>query len=146
LTSFHHGKRIWETLGLTVSDAPAVNRENMRLAEYARARREQQIFSGQWGLQDRLSAKKSLYAYLKEMAEGLSKQKDRVWKVLPWLEKYSGGKDIQIGQITGKWFTNFQDYLIKDSGLSEQSAGSYAIRSEWPFGRRHLYTTRLYDP
>ncbi|MDR0656339.1 MAG: tyrosine-type recombinase/integrase [Treponema sp.] len=127
LDIYHGGKRIWESLGLTVSDDPAVNRENMRLAEYARAKREQQIFSGQWGLQDRIGAKKPLYSYLKGMAQGRNKQKDRVCKVLPWLEKYSGGKEIQIGQVTGKWFTSFQNYLIKDTGLSEQSANSYAF-------------------
>jgi integrase len=126
LDIYQNGKRTWEALSLSVSDEPAVNRENMRLAEYARARREQQLFSGQWGLQDRFSARKPLYAYLEKMAEGRNKQKDRVCKVLPWLEKYPGGKDIQIGQVTAKWFTNFQDYLFKDSGLSEQSAASYA--------------------
>jgi hypothetical protein len=126
LDIYQNGKRVWESLGLTVSDDPAVNRENTRLAEYARAKREQQIFSGQWGLQDRLGAKKPLYSYLEGMAEGRDKQKDRVCKVLPWLEKYPGGKEIQIGQVTAKWFSNFQNYLIKDTGLSEQSASSYA--------------------
>jgi integrase len=98
----------------------------MRLAEFARAKREQQVFSGQWGLQDRLSAKVPLYSYLEKMGEGRNKQKDRVCKVLPWLAKYPGGLSIQIGQVTAQWFTNFQDYLSKDSGLSDQSAYSYA--------------------
>jgi hypothetical protein len=47
LDIYQNEKRTWEALGLTVSDDPAVNRENTRLAEYARAKREQQIFSGQ---------------------------------------------------------------------------------------------------
>jgi hypothetical protein len=47
LDIYQSGKRTWEALGLTVSDDPTVNRENTRLAEYARAKREQQIFSGQ---------------------------------------------------------------------------------------------------
>jgi integrase len=126
LDIYQNGKRTWEPLHLTVSDDPATNRENMRLAEYARAKREQQIFSGAWGLQDKLSAKKSLYGYIQQMGEGRDKQKDRICKVLPWLEKYSGGAEIQLGQVTAKWFTNFQNYLLKDSGLSEQSAYSYA--------------------
>jgi hypothetical protein len=46
LDIYQNGQRIWETLGLTVSDDPSFNRENMCLAEYARARWEQQIFSG----------------------------------------------------------------------------------------------------
>jgi integrase len=98
----------------------------MRLAEYARATREQQIFSGAWGLQDRTGAKTALYAYLTKMAEGRNRQKDRVHKVLAWLEDYPGGKEIQLGQITSKWFAHFQNYLLKDSGLSALSAASYA--------------------
>jgi integrase len=146
LDIYQNGKRTWEALGLTVSDEPAVNRENMRLAEYARARREQQIFSGQWGLQDRLGARKTLYAYLETMAEGRDKQKDRIWKVLPWLEKFPGGREVQIGQITTKWFTGFRDYLLKDSGLSAQSANSYAYAVKMAFRQAVRENVILTDP
>ncbi|MFP3042050.1 site-specific integrase [Treponema primitia] len=88
--------------------------------------REQQLFSGEWGLIDRLGSKTALYSYIEKMSEGRDKQKDRVCKVLPWLKKYPGGLAIQVGQVQAKWFTNFQDYLLKDCGLSEQSAFSYA--------------------
>jgi integrase len=126
LDIYHNGRRTWESLHLTVSGDPVINRENMRLAEYARAAREQQLFSGAWGLQDKKGAKMPLYAYLTRMAEGRDRQKDRVHKVLSWLEEYPGGKEIQLGQVTSKWFINFQNYLLKDSGLSAQSAASYA--------------------
>jgi integrase len=127
LDIYINGKRSWEALNLTITNDPATNKESMRLAEFARAKREQQVFSGQWGLQDRLSAKMPLYSYLKKMGEGRNKQKDRVCKVLPWLAKYPGGNLIQIGQVSSKWFLNFQNWLLKDSGLSEQSANSYAF-------------------
>jgi hypothetical protein len=65
LDIYQNGRRTWESLRLTVSDDPAVNRETMRLAEYVRATREQQIFSGAWGLQDRTGSKMSLYSYFK---------------------------------------------------------------------------------
>jgi integrase len=60
------------------------------------------------------------------MGKDRNKQKDRVCKALPWLKKYPGGTAIQLGQITAQWFTNFQNFLVKDSGLAEQSANSYA--------------------
>ena len=126
LDIYVEGRRAWEALNLTWSNDLVINKETMRLAEYARAKREQQIFSGQWGLQDKVSAKMTLYAYLEKMGEGRDKKKDRVFKVLPHLEKYPGGRDIQLGQIGSKWFKNFQDYLLKDCELSEQSASSYA--------------------
>jgi integrase len=118
----------------------------MRLAEYARAKREQQIFSGAWGLQDRTSSKMSLHAYLTKMAEGRNKQKDRVHKVLTWLEEYPGGKSIQIGQVTTKWFTNFQNYLLKDSGLSAQSASSYAYAVKMALRQAVRENILLTDP
>jgi hypothetical protein len=126
LDIYVNGNRTWEALGLTLTGDPAANKEVMRLAEFAKARREQQVFSGQWGLQDRVSAKMSLYAYLEKMGEGRNRQKDRVCKVLPWLKKYPGGESVQLGALTEKWFANFQRYLQKDSGLSPQSASSYA--------------------
>ena len=66
LDIYTEGKRTWEALHLTVldTDDPAVQRETMRLAGIARAMREQQIFSGAWGIQDRTRGKMSLYAFL----------------------------------------------------------------------------------
>ena len=126
LDIYLEGRRTWEALHLTVTNDPVINRENRKLAEYARAMREQQIFSGKWSLQDKISAKTTLFSYLKKMAEGRNKQKDRVCKVLPHLEKYPGGKIIQLSQVSPKWFKNFQDYLLKECELSEQSASSYS--------------------
>ena len=127
LDVYVEGRRTWEALGLTLSNDPAINKETMRLAEYARSKREQQIFSGQWGLQDKMRAKMPLYTYLEKMSEGRDKSKDRVCRVLPHLERYPGGKDIQLGQVSSKWFKNLQDYLLRDGELSEQSASSYAF-------------------
>ena len=69
------GRRNWQALNLTLSSDSAINKETMRLAEFARAKREQQIFSGQWGLQDKISAKMTLYAYLENMGEGRDRKK-----------------------------------------------------------------------
>ena len=140
------GRRNWENLNLTVSSDPAMNKETMRLADYARIKREQQIFSGQWGLQDKARAKMSLYVYLEKMGEGRNKQKDRVCKVLPHLEKYSGGRDIQLGQINSKWFKSFQDYLQKDCELSENSANSYAYAVKMAFRQAVRENIILEDP
>ena len=125
LDVYHEGTRTWEALNLSLSNDPAVNKETMRLAEYARAKREQQIFSGQWGLQDRLSAKKSLYNYIEKISEGKSKRKDRSYKALKYLAEYPGGKEIQLGEITPKWFENFQEFL-ESKELAPQTVFSYA--------------------
>jgi integrase len=33
---------------------------------------------------------------------------------------------VQLGQVSAKWFADFQNWLLKDMGLSENSAASYA--------------------
>ncbi|MDR2095490.1 MAG: site-specific integrase [Treponema sp.] len=121
-----NGRRKWESLHLSVSTDKQQNREVMRLAEICRSKRESQMVSGEWGLLDPVGSKKTLYTYLNELGEGRSKQKDRIVKVKPYLEEYPGGTAIQIGQITERWFFGFQEYLLKNSGLSKSSANSYA--------------------
>ena len=127
LDIYVEGLRTWEALGLTITGDSGADKEALRLAGIARTMREQQIFSGTWGLQDRTRAKMALYAYLEKMGEGRNRQKDRVCKVLLHLAKFPGGKEIQLGQVSGKWFESFQDYLLKDRDLSESSAHGYAF-------------------
>jgi integrase len=122
-------------LRLSVSTDRKQNKEIMRLAEICRSKREAQIVSGEWGLLDPVDGKKTLYTHLSEMGEGRSKQKDRIVKVKPYLEKYPGGTAIQLGQITEKWFSGFQGYLLKNSGLSKSSANSYAAAVRMALGK-----------
>ncbi|WP_010259834.1 site-specific integrase [Treponema primitia] len=127
LDIYVNGSRKWESLKLTLTGDPDQDKDILRKAKYARSVREGQLFDGQWGLQDQTGAKKTLFKFIEKMGEGRDKKKDRICKVLPYLEKYPGGISIQIGQVNAKWFTNFQNYLVKDSGLNETSANSYAF-------------------
>jgi integrase len=126
LDIIHKGSRHWENLGLSVTADRAQMKEVMRLAEIARSKRETQLFSGEWDLLDPVSGKKSLYSCLEDLGKDRDKRKDRVNKVLPYLKKYPGGESVQIGQVTAKWVADFQSWLLKDTGLSESSAASYA--------------------
>ncbi|AEF80237.1 site-specific integrase [Leadbettera azotonutricia] len=146
LDIYDKGQRHAEALHLSVSKDPAMNKENMRRAEYARARREQQLFDGSWNLQDTLSAKKSLYRYIEEMAKGRDARKDRVCKCLPYLKKYPGGDLIQLGQVNSKWFNNFQDWMLKESGLGEQSANSYVLGVRMALGQAVRENILTADP
>lgn len=146
LDIIHKGERHWESLGLSVTADKAQMKEVMRLAEIARSKREIQLFSGEWDLLDPVSGKKSLYACLEELGKDRDKRKDRVNKVLPYLKKYPGGESIQIGQVTAKWFTDFQSWLLKDTGLSESSASSYAAGIRIALKRAARERIIPYDP
>lgn len=125
LVIHQNGRRTSESLHLTMSTDPKENRETMRLAEIARNIRERQLFSGEWGLLDPVNSKKSLYLYAGEIAETKNSGKNLL-KALKHLETYPGGTAIQLAQITERWFEGFQNYLLKDAGISQITAAHYA--------------------
>jgi integrase len=120
-----NGKRKWESLHLSISSDKQQNREIMRLAEICRSKREAQLVAGEWNLLDPVNGKKTLYRYL----ETLSKErdpKDRTHRVLPYLKSYPSGDTVRLDQVNERWFENFQNHLLKNTGLSSASANSYA--------------------
>jgi len=124
LDIYCRGKRKWEKLGLKLTGDKQQDREVRRLAEQVRLKRELQLFSGEHGLIDNIGAKKSLYAFLEEIVKNKSK-KDQTVNVLKHLKQYPDGETIQIKQITSNWIERFQDYLLKESGLSRNSISQY---------------------
>jgi len=124
LDIYTNGCRNWEALHLTLTDDKAWNKDAMRLAEICRAKRELQVVSGEWGIMDPASDKKTLYVFAKEMADS-GKYAVRVSSVLQYLEKYQGGKTVHISRINKKWLENFQDFLLKH--LSRNTARNYIL-------------------
>jgi hypothetical protein len=53
LDIWHNGRRKWESLGLTVSADKAQRAEVMRLAEVCKSKREMQLLSEKWNLNDK---------------------------------------------------------------------------------------------
>jgi site-specific recombinase XerD len=124
LDIYAHGRRKWETLHLALTNDKAHNKEALRLAEICRAKRELQIVSGEWGILDPGSDKKTLYLLTKEMADS-GKYAVRISSVLQYLDKYPGGKTMQINRINKKWVESFQDFLLKH--LSRNTARNYIL-------------------
>jgi hypothetical protein len=97
LDIYANGKRVWESLHLTVTPDKQQNKEIMRIAEICRSKRESQLVSGEWGLLDPISGKKTLYSYLAKMGEDRP-PKDRVNQVLKYLKAYPGGDAVQMAK------------------------------------------------
>lgn len=134
LDVYFNGRRAWEATGLTVSSDPKQNREVLRLAEVLRSKRETQLVSGEWGLLDPVNGKKALYSYLKELG-ATRDSKDKINKCLHYLEGYPGGPVVQIAQITERWVEGFQNYLLKETGLSQTTAYNYAAAIRFALNR-----------
>jgi site-specific recombinase XerD len=124
LDIYAHGCRKWEALHLTLTGDRTHNKDTLRLAEICRAKRELQIVSGEWGILDPCSDKKTLYVLAKEMADS-GKYAVRISSVLQYLDKYPGGSTVQISRINKKWVENFQDFLLKH--LSRNTARNYIL-------------------
>ena len=124
LDVWHNGRRKRESLGLTVPSDRAQRAEIMRLAEICKSKREAQILSGEWGMIDPVGGKQTLIEYMKGIAEGRG-QNDFVHKAVKYLESFSAG-NIAIGGVTEKWLEDFQEYLLKDTGLSKKTIAYYS--------------------
>jgi site-specific recombinase XerD len=126
LDIYVNGQRKKEKLaGLVLVNDKAANKETMRLAEIAKARRAQQVFAGEWGLIDPVKGKHTLFEYISKIAEKRA-PRDRMRRVIKYLKVYRNGATILISQVNEQWVKEFQDYLVRDTDLSEASAWQYS--------------------
>jgi hypothetical protein len=100
LDIWHNGRRIWESLGLTVPADKAQRAEIMRLAEVCKSKREAQILTGEWGMVDPVGGKQTLIEYMKGISATRG-QNDFTHKALTHLDKFPGG-NIAISGVTEK--------------------------------------------
>lgn len=121
LDVYANGQRRWESLGLTVPNDKQQAKEIMRLAEVCRSKREAQITSGEWGLIDPVSGKQTLIEYIETMNKGKG---STVAKALKFINLHNRG-NIAIANVTEKWLEDFQDFLLRDTGLSKSTASHY---------------------
>jgi len=119
------GKRKWEALGLTLTNDKDQNRNIMKLAEICRSKRETQLLTGAWNIQDPVSGRKRLVTYLEEYSKTYANP-GGVNSCVHHLKKFPGGELILLSQITPQWVTDFQKYLLNDAGISQMSAHDYA--------------------
>lgn len=116
------GRRKWESLHLTLTNDKVQNREAMKFAEVARSKREQQLFSHEWGLLDPVASKQTLEGYAGKMAAPLGKGM-HLPKALSYLREY--GKGIRLEAIDETWLTGFKEFLLASSTIKQVTAAHY---------------------
>ena len=122
----HH----WESLHIKLDADPATRKEQLRLAEMCRAKRELQLVSGEWNFKDGVSGKKTLLQYITEKTQDCNHSTNALYKAKKYLKEYKEG-NIQLAAITPEWIDAFQKYMLTKTGLSQTSASHYttAIRT-----------------
>jgi integrase len=97
----------------------------MRLAEICRSKRETQLLTGSWDIQDPIAGRKKLITYLEELAK-VRINNDYITGCIRYLKKYANGETIQLSQITPKWVDSFQQFLLIGTKLSPTIAYDYS--------------------
>jgi integrase len=116
------GVRHWHTLGLILTGDRVTDKETMRLAEIARAKMMQRIFTGEFNLTDRIAGKQTIFAYAEKKALEMKKN-DHLPKSLRYLEEFGG--DIRLDAINEEWLAKFRDFLLKHKSLKQVTASHY---------------------
>jgi integrase len=94
----------------------------MRLAEIIRAKREQQLVAGEYGLQDIIAGKQSLVDYATKLASTQHK-KNPLPKSLKYLKEYAGS--ITLGGVSPTWLDGYRNFLLKQEALGDTTASKY---------------------
>jgi site-specific recombinase XerD len=119
LDIYFKGSRKWEKTGLTVCKDTAQNKEVMRIAEILRSKRETQLVTGENDLMDLVKSRNTLCNYMKNTHSQLRLQ------ALKYLEKFPGGKQIKLNEVSKPWAKKFKEYLLEENNLSQNTASAY---------------------
>ena len=124
LDIYQGGKRTWEALHLELTKDKTQNKEIWRLAEICRSKRETQLLTGAWDINDPIAGKISLIGYLEKYSSNY-KSPSVVNCCIKYIKEFHSGS-IQLIQVTPKWVDDFQNFLLKKDNLSQGSAAFYA--------------------
>jgi len=122
LDIYWQGERKWENLHLSLPADKATAKETMRLADIIRAKREQQLVAGEFGLQDIVAGKQGLVEYATKLASAQDK-KNPLPKSIHYLKEYAG--TITLGGITPTWLDGYRNFLLHQEALGEATASKY---------------------
>lgn len=123
LDIYQNGVRRWESLHLTRTGNPALDKEQDRLAEICRAKREMQLVSGAYNVPDINGGRIPLYDYMEGI--GAAKKNRKVYEeTLKYIDKFTGGRIIRLNQVDEAWLMAWQKFL-KDQGLASSTQRTY---------------------
>lgn len=117
LDIIHNGRRSYQFLDLQLGSNKEANKENIRIAETIRAKKEIELNTTQYGLTPTFKTKTDFISYF-EAQELKTKEKNAI---VLYLKEFSTG--ISISSIDKKWLLDFQNFLLKK--LSNNSARHY---------------------
>jgi hypothetical protein len=106
----------------------------MRLAELCRSQRDVQLLAGEWNIQDPVAGKKRLVTYLTEFLKHYARP-GIMGNCIYHVKKFRNGETVLISQIDSRWVEGFQEYLLREAGVCQNSASNYerTLRTALPY-------------
>lgn len=117
LDIYHNGQRKYEFLNIYLGKEKEVNKENMRVADSIRAKREIEINNNQYGMVPAFKSKTDFVKYFEQIASN-----KRAW-LPPLYQLQNFTKGIRLSAINEQWLKSFQGYLL--SKVTRNTAHNY---------------------
>ncbi|HTY10796.1 MAG TPA: site-specific integrase [Bacteroidota bacterium] len=124
LDIYQFGKRRFESLGLFLTGDKFQNRETLKVAEVARAKRELEIQSSRYGIFPESRKSESFSSFVEQIgSQKFAEETKRNYRnAVSHLRKYGRGEVLFI-ELKKSFFEGFRDYLLKE--LTQNSAWKY---------------------
>ena len=129
LDTIQNRRHHWQSLKVTLSSDKKIRKEQLRLAEICRAKREMQLLCGEWKIESKF--KDMVFSTFIEECKANAKSKSRAktFNCLKlYAEKYNKTKNINnpfISEIDENWIIGFRTFLQKETRLKDSSIFSY---------------------
>jgi site-specific recombinase XerD len=143
LDFYYHGKRWWESTGLTIPADKQLAKEVFRLAETIRTKKEMSIVARQNNVLDPTAGKGLLYQYLEESVKGKSTQY-AIHKVVHWVKTLRPGTRLE--DLNTAWMERFQEELLSVAGVTAQTCEHYCNSLRAQFKRMYRDKIIANDP
>ena len=117
----HH----WESLRMKLSSDPMERKEQMKIAEMCRAKREMQLVTSAWNFTDATAGKQTLINYMKELQSKATKSRQKSFKyAIMYVEKFKYG-NVQLSSVNARWVQDFQNWLLNENNISQSTVSIY---------------------
>ncbi len=117
-------KHYWESLHISLSSERKERKEQLRLAELCRAKREMQIVSGEWDFPQKSDVLLSQFIAKKAALAKSESRKKAFMALRSHLLRFCR-QDIRLCQVSTQWLASFRDYLFLSTSLKPSSAAAY---------------------
>jgi hypothetical protein len=149
LDFYVNGKREYEFLKIYISNEPKDkaerddNKRNLAIAQQIRNNREQEIYSGMYGVATNYNTDASFIEFFEDLTVNMNTSDNNrgVWYcALKHLRLFSKG-DVTFKQIDENWLNAFKRYLLKK--VKQNSAYTYFNKIRAPISKGIDCTTNI---